>query len=355
MTEILDQVRRLRQDAGGAASVLELLLRATTLPMASRSDLEGRVLAILDPRRNHRSLERKTCYALMFLAVLFLIPCAILRLGYAQDKKPPDQPSNAKGAAESVPLTPDGSSTATKKEQPRARDESTDAAVDVLVVAPGGRPVADAEVQAYDTSRSMKSYRTDQRGAFRIPGKWLNADSDMYFLVSRKGESLGWRWLGCFHNPDVDKPAAGQPLRITLAPCDRTIEGNCVDRAGRPMAKVPLRVILLGNRSNEAGPCSPCPECLGHGISDAEGHYSIKVPEYKFCNLVAEHPDYVPVEASYRADSPGARQIVLKEPAGMVRGRVVDAATGLPISGARICASDRIANWICRVPRIGIR
>ena len=33
------------------------------LPMASPSDLEGRVLAILDPRRNHRSLKRKTCYA----------------------------------------------------------------------------------------------------------------------------------------------------------------------------------------------------------------------------------------------------------------------------------------------------
>ena len=44
------------------------------LPMASPSDLEGRVLAILDPRRNHRSLKRKTCYALMVLAVLLVIP-----------------------------------------------------------------------------------------------------------------------------------------------------------------------------------------------------------------------------------------------------------------------------------------
>jgi beta-lactamase regulating signal transducer with metallopeptidase domain len=57
------------------------------LPMASPSDLEGRVLAILDPRRNHRSLKRKTCYALMTLAALVLIPCAVLRLGYAEDKQ----------------------------------------------------------------------------------------------------------------------------------------------------------------------------------------------------------------------------------------------------------------------------
>ncbi len=84
MTEILERVQRLRRQSGGAASALELLLRATTLPMASRSDLESRVRAILDPRRNHRSLKRKTCFALITLALLLVVPCAILRLGYAQ-------------------------------------------------------------------------------------------------------------------------------------------------------------------------------------------------------------------------------------------------------------------------------
>ena len=56
--------------------------------MASPSDLEGRVLAILDPQRNHRSLKRKTCYALMLVAALLLIPCALLRLGYAEAANP---------------------------------------------------------------------------------------------------------------------------------------------------------------------------------------------------------------------------------------------------------------------------
>ena len=46
MIEILDRMRRMRQDSGGAATALELLLRATALPMASRSDLEG-------PRAGH--------------------------------------------------------------------------------------------------------------------------------------------------------------------------------------------------------------------------------------------------------------------------------------------------------------
>jgi len=60
------------------------------LPMASASDLEGRVLAILDPRQNHRSLKRKTCFALMVTAALLVVPCAILRLGYAQKTSAPD-------------------------------------------------------------------------------------------------------------------------------------------------------------------------------------------------------------------------------------------------------------------------
>ena len=55
------------------------------LPMASPSDLEGRVLAILDPQRNHRSLKRKTCYALMLLAAVLLIPCAIVAAGIRRD------------------------------------------------------------------------------------------------------------------------------------------------------------------------------------------------------------------------------------------------------------------------------
>jgi hypothetical protein len=54
--------------------------------MASPSDLEGRVLAILDPRRNHRSLERRTCCALAAVTALLVIPCALLRLGYAADE-----------------------------------------------------------------------------------------------------------------------------------------------------------------------------------------------------------------------------------------------------------------------------
>ncbi|MGO9114607.1 MAG: hypothetical protein ACLP9L_35775 [Thermoguttaceae bacterium] len=54
----------------------------------------------------------------------------------------------------------------------------------------------------------------------------------------------------------------------------------------------------------------------------------------------------VPVEALYRNNSPGLKQIVLKEAAGMIRGQVIDAASGSPIQGAVISAQSL-------VPRVG--
>ena len=289
------------------------------LPMAGRSDLEGRVRAILDPRRNRRSLKRTTCYAIVALAVLLVVPCAVLRLGYAEDKRT------------------QGPAPAAKTELPNTSGESPQTA-DVFVVGPDGRPVADAEVRAFDADVAMQTYRTDPRGGFRIPSQWLSSDRFRVLLVARQGGSVGWRWLcGPFQGGTAENPAEGRPLTIALAPCDRAVEGTCVDARGRPVANTPVRVTMLRTAANTDGEAD-YPECLGRGISDAQGHFSIKASQYEFCFLVAEHPEYVPVEASYRADSPGPKQIVLKEPAGSVRGRVVDAATGSPIGGARVFA-----------------
>ena len=75
------------------------------LPMASPSDLEGRVLAILDPERNHRRLKGRTCCVLVTAAVLLLVPCALLRLDRAEAaptakaNESHEQPPAAKAAA----------------------------------------------------------------------------------------------------------------------------------------------------------------------------------------------------------------------------------------------------------------
>ena len=83
-------------DIAGQLRGLQSFTQAA-LPMASRSDLEGRLLAILDRRRSHRGIQRKTCLGLLFVAMLFVLPCALLRRSTvdAANDRHPDVESSA--------------------------------------------------------------------------------------------------------------------------------------------------------------------------------------------------------------------------------------------------------------------
>ena len=116
------------------------------LPMATPSDLEGRVLAILDPKRNHRSLRRKTCYALMLLAATVLIPCALLRLGYAEAEPPREQTAAAQTLpADETPPTQLPSDRPEAKAADSGRQPSRCPTLSGRVLDPDGNPSPAAE------------------------------------------------------------------------------------------------------------------------------------------------------------------------------------------------------------------
>jgi beta-lactamase regulating signal transducer with metallopeptidase domain len=94
------------------------------LPMAGASDLEGRVLALLDEKRNHRSLKRSSCYALLISATFFLVPCALLRLGHAQSKESQEPTSSvAETPSANDPRSPGKGGSGTKAEKPQKREK----------------------------------------------------------------------------------------------------------------------------------------------------------------------------------------------------------------------------------------
>ena len=220
--------------------------------------------------------------------------------------------------------------------EPEESIPSVESPVAVLVVGPDGRPVERAEVQAYDAYVPLQSFRTNQHGVFRIPGKWLTPDGHMYLLVTRKGESVGWRWLSWPFQQSGDESRIGnRPMKVVILPRTRTLEGVCLDSNGRPVTGTFVRVLGLSGLVN-VGPVPTVSDWFGVATSDAEGRYSIRVPEYQTCSVVAEHPKYVPVQVSYRTDNAGPKQVVLAESAGAVQGRVLDSATNLPIRGAAI-------------------
>ena len=246
MTEIFDRVNRVRKDAGGSASAWEILLRATALPMASRSDLEGRVRAILDPRRNRRSLTQTTCYTLVALAVLTVLPCALLRLGYAEDKKA--QPAATEAISGPGPA---------KAGTPTAAPPPLTAFGTVLD--PAGKPVAGATVylrawfppwSAPDNPNEddvRATVQTDPQGAFRfenVPAKpvpqWLQETcSDLAapipcdVVVVARPYGIAWRHLSAKQSG---------PMTITLAP-EAKIRGWVTDQQGQPVPNAEVKVV----------------------------------------------------------------------------------------------------------------
>jgi beta-lactamase regulating signal transducer with metallopeptidase domain len=70
--ELLEIVRSLRRSPGPA-------LAALALALARRSDFEGRMLAILNPRVSRRALDRQATLVLAALALLLVVPLAAFR------------------------------------------------------------------------------------------------------------------------------------------------------------------------------------------------------------------------------------------------------------------------------------
>ena len=208
------------------------------LPMASTSDLESRVLAILNPQRNHRSLTRKACYALLLLATLLLIPCAVLRLGYAEEKKatlPLSQPVAAATANPDVqatlpPSQPVAAPTANPNVQ-RVTPVSPERSVHGRVTGPDGKPVEGATVRpAQYSSAASHPTKTDAQGRFQISDSILRA-----ICLIVEADNYGPGYI------EIPPGEEAKLVAIQLTP-PATLRGRVVDSAGKPIAGVRVNV-----------------------------------------------------------------------------------------------------------------
>ena len=208
------------------------------LPMASPSDLEGRVLAILDTRRDRRSLKRMTCAGLALLATLLLIPWAVLRLGYAENEKAVTMAANAaeqnvtasatanasddampsvssegaeeeKGSSTSVPLS--------------SRPEGLQYRVSGQVTGPDGKPVEGATVHPGEFSGLLPA-KTDAEGRFQVTV--LSGDFCRMAVLAE-----GYAVEGVTIPPGEE----AKPVLVHLQP-PATLRVRVVDRDGKPIA-----------------------------------------------------------------------------------------------------------------------
>src|SRR5260370_2219767 len=103
---------------------------------------------------------------------------------------------------------------------------------------------------------------------------------------------------------------------------------------GRPLSRV--RAILHeldGARYYYLTAESP----LGQAVTDDQGRFSVKVPEFTYCELIPADSGRIRKRMNPKPNQPDLGRVMVAE-AGTIRGRVTDARTGKPIAGASVGA-----------------
>lgn len=164
---------------------------ATALPMARAKEFEGRLLAILDARRQRRGPGRLQSVGLLaglaaiFLSVAAAAPSAPRRSGAAP---PPELPLIAEQSAEAVsaPAAPAPTASqrrATARPQPPAEPEESDADTDAADDAgPAPQPLS-AEAERDRRGLLVRTLRSDPDAGVRRSAAWALGES------ARDGES----------------------------------------------------------------------------------------------------------------------------------------------------------------------
>ncbi len=299
------------------------LFSHVALPMASPSDLEGRVLAILDPARNRRSLKRKTCYALMFFATLLLLPCALLRLGYAEDKKLQEPTSSDKDRSHSELNTPSDDI----KLGLRTIDSiSGNALIDV--------PIA---VHAYDYTKRQDintTLRTDANGKASVEIKNVRRLAGIFSVTVRPNGYAPRRLVWQPHEYPQSFPE-----RLTLQ-FERgiSIGGNLQDELGRPV--VDATVEIEAHDANSHFSHGTVPVLIEKVVSDQYGKWRCNIMPERMAGgaISVRHPDFISTGADTLEEMKQFQHVLTLKRGGLVDGQVVD-KNGSPIEGVKVSYS----------------
>jgi beta-lactamase regulating signal transducer with metallopeptidase domain len=285
-----------------------------------RGKLEDRIRGLLDTsRKTMTRVPFRTSAAVLSAFALFsvVVASAGVVAGDPNDA-PPDAPIVA----------------------PNALDVPT---VVGTVVSPEGQPVAGIEVLAFRGGKQLaQKFTTDEKGQFRVPRAWREAE-EWLTVVARDGRArLGWFDFMFHGHSDLGQKSYDGSFRLVLLPVNRTIRGRVVDEAGQPLAQIPVRINQLVHDVNLTAvhwryqKLAGEPLVLG-AVTGDDGRYELKLPASTFAWLGASHPDWVerPIRVTKEQDEVAEAKLVR---AAKVAGRVIDSRTGKPLAGVGIGA-----------------
>jgi beta-lactamase regulating signal transducer with metallopeptidase domain len=301
--------------------------------LGGRRQLETRVRDLLDERRTTMTRLRPSLN--VTIASLFLtlgIAVAAVRAQTPTNAAPPaGDPSGAPIAS----LPPEASKTVA-----RGR-----------VVDTQGQPLKNVKVVFQDLDRE-ESLTTDASGHFQVPEDWGRSPLISMFSLLVRSENGAIGWYGMHDARSMDERIPPH-FDVTVYPSSKVVRGTLVDQDGKPAAGVRLKVTALHNQRNgSVNDRRPLPEpaLLMETVSNANGEYSLKIPEANGTVMVVDprytaktlfaRPDLDFTALGYatlsdvwsvRRKAPKTGVIALKA-AGRIEGRVIDGRTGQPLA-----------------------
>lgn len=236
---------------------------AAAVAMARRSQLESRILSILDPRLRRGPFRfRGACLWLLGVAALVL-PLSVVRLHAADRSDEAGAPGQGDGGKRTI--------------------------VNGFVVDPAGKPVAGAQVAVLAKRKRTTVDRTTREGPDVLGTAQTDGAGHFSVSVPRIGVVQYWEPTALASMPgfglggvSFSNDTASAELKIALQP-ERVVRGRLVDIQGQPAPGVEVRVASVstyGGRNDENSYGDEEPLQLGapwpkRVTCDSEGRFTI--------------------------------------------------------------------------------
>jgi beta-lactamase regulating signal transducer with metallopeptidase domain len=317
-------------------------LATAALSMARRSQLEGRLLAVLDDKRTRTPLDRSRALALGMLAVMGVMALGVVR------------PAMRGGT---TVLAADNKLTESATVQPSTNDNVV---VSGRILSPQGEPVdgANIEVVAMERNDGWPIYRTikqtivyrpttsgsDGRFEVSVPKRTTGVHPALWLIASAPGLAPCQEWL---------KPRENrQDVEITLSPA-KELRVQLVDAIGNPVVGVQPHLWTASRTTRNSRGASnsfwlPDPEARAIAKlwprwtrSDEQGYTTATLSSDLRAVQLWIDDDRMGGQVLGSFDVTDEPLAVVVHPPLFVSGKVLAADTGEPIAGAKVLLTER--------------
>jgi beta-lactamase regulating signal transducer with metallopeptidase domain len=328
-SQACDYAQHLLEQARALRSHRQHLLAA--LAMARPSQLEGRLLAILDSRCPRRGVTRAAVVLGLVALLIGTLPLSAVRLA-------------TRAAVAGPPRNQTAAAPPSRQEKPPSPSPAAKATVIGRVVGPHDKPVSGARLVMFaerrqpsgggenGTRRDVWTAQSDADGRFQLEFPLIPAEDLERLYVEASASGFG------FDGIDLKTDAARQETTVTMAP-EQIVDGRLIDVHGQPATGVSVRIRELNIQRHGYGSGLPgdVPTWPAPVTTSPDGRFRLPgTSERAVITLEIDDPRFAHQLLVFAAGEEGRARpkTVPLLPPQVINVRVVRGDDGKPMAGA---------------------